>query len=248
MTIAKPGSAAIAAATALLLTSCGGGTEVDQGFLDQSPRVITKAALKEMRDLDSVRILGRLGADEGGEIRIDVRTDGQRSCAGSIAYERGAVQLIATPDQAWLKADEDFWLTAAPSPEQGRQFSAKVGTSWVVSQGPTDELRDFCDVSLMLDGFKGRRDGGEGRLSKGAVELVGDTEAVAISAKGGGQSSTVWVAVDAPHRVVKIVTREGANPASVSFEEFGVEIGAEAPAPDDVVDLSAYATKTPRKG
>lgn len=247
MTITRTGCAAIsAAAAALLLTACGGDTGVDNTFLDQSPRAITRTAFAEMSDVSSVRILGTLGS-AGKETRIDVKTDDRGSCAGSFELEQGSAQFIRNADGTWLKADDDFWQATARSPQEARQIVATLGTAWTKAPAQTPDLSRFCNAEPMLRGFKARKDGGEGRLSKGDVELIGDTEAIAISEKGGGQSSTVWVAVTAPHRVVKLVSREGGTPTSVSFEEFGVEVSSDAPAEEDVVELSAYTREAPGK-
>ncbi len=242
MTITRPGrAAAVGAATALLLTACAAKVEADPEFLAQSPRAITKTAFAEMGDLTSVRILGTVVA-KTGRTRIDIRTDDEGRCTGSVQLDRGSAQFIRTPDATWLKADDDFWQANAQSPQQARQIIATLGTSWAKVPDSTADFAGFCNAEKLLDGFKARKDGGEGRLSKGAVELIGDTEAISISEKGGGQFSTVWVSVSSPHRVVKIVSKEKRTPTTVSFEEFGVDVDAEAPAEDDVVDLSAYGT------
>ena len=243
MSTIRTGSAALGvAAAALLLTACGGQVTVDNEFLDQSPRAITRTAFAEMSDVPSVRILGTL-VSAGRRTRIDVKTDDDGGCTGSFQLERGSAQFIHNPDGTWLKADDDFWQATAQSPQQARQIVAALGTSWTKAPEGTPDLRKFCDPAPMLRGFKARKDGGEGRLSKGGVELIGDTEAIAISEKGGGQSSTVWVSVSAPHRVVKLVTRDAGEPTTISFEEFGIEVGSDAPAEEDVVELSAYAPK-----
>lgn len=243
MPITRPGRAAIAAAaTALLLSACSVQTTADPEFLAQSPRAITKTAFAEMADLSSVRILGTV-VSPGDRTKIDVRVDDEGNCTGSLELKDGNAQFIHNADATWLKADERFWQQNAQSPQQARQILAALGTSWTEAPARSTDVEKFCDAATFLDEFKARKDGGEGRLSKGATELIGETEAIAISAKGGGQSSTVWVAVTSPHRVVKILSRDRGNPTTISFEEFGVEVNAEAPAEDDVVDLSAYAKK-----
>lgn len=247
MTIAKPGIAATGAvATLLLLTACGEPVAADPAFLAQSPRAITKTAFAEMAELTSARILGTVATD-GGKTRIDLKADDEGNCTGSLRLERGSTQVIRTPDATWLKPDQDYWRAAAQSPQQARQLTAKIGTSWTLAPKQFLGVGRLCDAPSLLDGFKARKDGGEGRLSKGAVQLIGETEAIEINEKGGGQSATVWVAVASPHHVVKVETRERGVEESVSFEEFGIEVDAEAPAADDVVDLSAYVAKLPRR-
>lgn len=247
MTIIRTGRAAISvAASTLLLAACGGQAAVGDEFLEQSPRAITRTAFAEMSDVSSVRILGTLGS-AGRRARIDVRTADDGGCTGSVELDHGSARFIHNAEGTWLKADDDFWRATAQTPQQARQIVARLGTSWTVAPDQALDLGRFCNTKPMLNGFKARKDGGEGRLSKGGVELIGETRAIAISEKGGGQSSTVWVSVTAPHRVVKLASHEGGSPISISFEEFGVEVDSEAPAEDDVVDLSAYAPKTSGK-
>lgn len=248
MTIAKCGKLAIsAAATALLLSACGGPAGADPEFLGQSPRAITKTAFAQMRSLTSVRILGTVMTTDG-RIRIDLKADDQGGCTGSLRLNHGSARFIHTPEGTWLKADESFWRANAQSPKHLRQIQASLGTSWTQAPAKTADFEGLCSATTMLVEFKARKDGGEGRFSKGDVELIGETEAIAINKKGGGHSSTVWVSVATPHRVVKLASREGGNPTTLSFEDFGVAVDAEAPHEDDVVELTAYAENASPKG
>lgn len=252
MTIAMPGTAALgAAATLLILSACGGSADAE--FVDQSPRAITRTAFAEMANVTTVRLLGTVDVD-GRRVRMDVSTDNAGNCLGSFMLAGGGTKFIRTDDTTWLQPDEDYWKALAPTPQQARKVIAKLrpkqppGTAqldsaWTLAPGGTVDVDQFCNASALLDGFEAYKDGGSGRLSKDSIDLIGDTQAIAVNEKGNGQSSTVWVSVAAPHHVVKIVKREKGVAETVSLEEFGIEVNAEPPAEDDVVDVSAYLKK-----
>lgn len=254
MTTAKPSITALGAvATLLLLTGCAEKSQADPDFLAQSPRAITKTAFAEIADLTSVRILGTMALDEG-LVRVDLTTDNEGSCAGSFTLPGGGTRFIRTDETTWLQPDKDYWNAVAPTPQVARKIvtalrpdrlrgTTQAQSAWTPAPAGTVDVDHLCNAAALLEDFKARKDGGEGRLSKGAVELVGETEAIAINEKGGGKSSTVWVAVTAPHRVVKVTKRGRGQVETASFEEFGIEVDAEPPAEDDVVDVSAYLKK-----
>ncbi|PUA82925.1 hypothetical protein [Nocardioides currus] len=243
-TIAFVGTALVGTA---LLTSCGSTTTPDDPFLDQSPRAITRTAMAAMDDVTSVRLLGTLHTDRG-RVRIDVRVDDGGRCAGSFDGDRGGARFVSSDDGTWAQPDETFWRTSTATSREAEKVMREVGTSWVSLADGAVDVDELCGTKAILGGFKGRKDGGEGRLSKGDVELVGDTQAVAVRAKGRGQAATMWVEVEEPHRVVKIISRDHGRPQSISFEEFGTEVTAEAPPADEVLDMTAYgAGGTPRR-
>ena len=258
MTTAKPSTTALgAAATLLLLTACAESVQADPEVLAQSPRAITRTAFAEIADLTSVRILGTMALDEG-MARVDLTTDGEDSCVGSVILPRGGTRFIRTDGTTWLQPDQDYWNAVAPTPDAARRIVTALrldrpGTTqgeaaWTPAPAGTVDVDHLCSAAALLRDFKARKDGGEGRLSKGSVELIGETEAIAINEKGGGKSSTVWVAVTSPHRVVKVVKRGGGRVEAMSFEEFGIAVDAEPPTEDDVVDVSAYLEDTSPKG
>lgn len=228
---------ALVVASLLAFSGCGGEEPV---VVEKNPRTITKDAFAEMAELDSVRIIGTVRPADG-QARIDVRTDRDGSCAGSLALERGRVQFVHTAeDQTWIKGDRDFWLAELASPQAADRAIKRLGSAWAtVATDPVD-FDAYCAIDPLLADFKTYKDGGAGRLSKGEVELLGESQTIPVRLKGGGQQSTIWVSVAEPFRVVKIVSRDSMRPVNVTFEEFDVPVDAAAPSEDDVVELGAY--------
>lgn len=232
------GNRSIGAVTALLLLAgCGG--ETASPLLDQNPRSITKDAFAAMSELDSVRMIGTLKTSDGRS-RIDVRAAGDGGCTGVLNLERGRMDFIRTADATWVKGDRNFWLARFATVRETDRAIKRLGTSWATLAKDPVDFDAYCEVAPLLSGFTAYKDGGTGRLSKGSPELIGDGEAIPISLKGGGQQSTIWVSLTSPHRVVKIVSDAQPRPMNIAFEEYDGTVDVEAPAADDVVDLSPY--------
>lgn len=222
-------TAAVTAAAVLVLMSCSrlsGGPE----FLDQGARSMAQAAFADMRKVSSVRILGSQEGD-AGFTRVDLRVD-DTSCIGSLDTEVGNMGLLKNSDGAWFSGDESFWRARTSS----RQADAYAG-AWVAIPEKNGVLK-LCHLESLLDSFKLDEDDTEDTIEVGEVEKIGDAEAVALTGREGKERTTVWVAVESPHHVLKMAPAEDAGrPDALYFEDFGVVVVAESPRKRDVVEL-----------
>ena len=75
--------------------------------------------------------------------------------------------------------------------------------AWIAVQDKND-FENLCDLDALLDGFKLDKSDTEDRIDAGEVEKVGDADAVTIDGRDGKERTTVWVAVEAPHHVLKM--------------------------------------------
>lgn len=236
MNIALSGRAAAAATAVLLLSSCGkltGGSE----FLDQSPRDIAKAAFADMRDVTSLRMLGRVETTQG-YARVDIRLDDAGNCAGSMTFPFGGWQLVKNKEGAWFKADEKFWRSQSSSPQHAEQVLARYGGSWLALKDKA--IEEMCDLPGLLGEFKlTKRDAGDLITKDGAdVEVIGESDTVAIDGRDGKDRSTLWISVDSPHHVLKVApTYDTGDAEAIFFEDFGVKVVAETPAKKDIAKL-----------
>lgn len=227
-------AAAAAASSVLVLSACGSLSSGDD-FLDQSPRSMAKTAFAEMRKVTSMRILGS-GDNDSEFLRLDLYIS-DTSCIGRIKTEHGDVQVIKNPDGAWFRADTEFWRYRASSPRQADQVSAAYADSWIAVP-EKDKLLKLCDLDAILGDFKlGKRDA-KGTLGVGEVEDVSGTDAVPIHGRDGKDPVTVWIAVEAPHRVVKsALTVDPGLPDAMFFGDFGVDVDAQTPPKKDIVTI-----------
>ncbi len=235
MNIATAARATTVALLVLAVSSCGRLSSDDE-FLDQSPRAMAKTAFRDMRAVTSLRMLGSADTDVG-LTRVDVRLDAD-SCVGSLDTSEGGFRLVKNSDGAWFNADNEFWRSQAPTRQQGETLIAAYAGSWVELDGKTD-IGEFCDLDGLLSNFKLDKSDTEDRIDGGEVEKVGDADAVALDGRDGKERITVWVAVDAPHHVLKMApTNDTGEAEALYFEEFGVDVVAETPAKDDIAKIS----------
>ena len=102
-----------------------------------------------------------------------------------------------------------------------------------------DSFNTFCNVNDLLDQLLKDDPEDDSTYSKNGTTDVDGDEVIKIDntdPKDG--TSTGYVLVDEPHYLVKIEKTEGEDTGSVTFSEFNEEFEVEAPAADEVVDLS----------
>lgn len=235
MNTAPSRRAAAAITSVLVLSACGSFPSGDD-FLDQSPDSMVKTAFAEMREVTSMRILGS-GAGDAGFLRLDLRLD-DTSCTVRISTEEGNIQIIKNAEGAWFQADEQFWRSQTSSTQQGDQVWAAYGGSWVSVQGSNgrNKFVKLCDLDALLAEFKLDKKDTKGTLDAGEVEEMGDADAVPIHGRDGKQRVTAWVALEAPHHVLKMSSKEGTDmPDEYFFSSFGVDVEAETPPKKDIV-------------
>ena len=217
----------------VLLTGCGGG---DSDFTDQSGKQIAKDSKAAMKDLDAVKVSGSVKTGSQ-EITIDVQTNDDGDCSGSIGTGGGTAELLGVGGDVWFKPDEAFWKASAG--DSASQILALVGDKWVVIPGNGDSFDQFCDIDKLLEQLlEVDDDAKDSDYVKGKVEKIDGDDVIPIDnmSKGSG-TSTGYVLVDEPHYLVKIDKADGDNTGTVTFSEFDKEVEVEAPAADDVIDL-----------
>ncbi|KQW47292.1 hypothetical protein ASC77_12485 [Nocardioides sp. Root1257] len=224
------GLAAAGLGMAALLTACGGGDD----FTDQSGQKIADASKKAMKGLDAVKVAGTVTTD-GQEIAIDVQTNDQGDCTGSLGVGGGTTELLGVDGDVWFRPDEAFWRASAP--DSADQVIAAVGDKWVAVSSSDDSFGEFCDIDDLLDELISS-DGDEDKTYsvKEVVEVDGD-DAVPVDQKDDDGLSTGYVLVDEPHYLVKIEKTEGDDTGSVTFSEFDEDFDVTAPPEGDVISL-----------
>jgi hypothetical protein len=222
------------AATALVLSACGIVSSGDD-FLDQSPRSMAKTAFADMRDVSSMRILGSYEDDELGLTRVDVSLD-KTSCTATLRTEAGVLRIVTNPEGAWVQGDEHFWRAKASSPGQA-DLLGSYASSWVAVR-KKQGFRQLCDLDTFVKNFKVDKDDTDDTIDVGDVEEVGDLDAVALNGRDGKERVTAWVAVEAPHYVVKLApTDDKGMRDEFFFSSFGLRVDAESPDEKDVLTV-----------
>ena len=245
-----PLAALAAAAVLVLTTSCGGGdgestdpnadqssgTSADaSAFTEQSADEIVASAQEAMQSLESLRVSGEI-ASSGQEISLDLQVASGGNCDGSISLAGGSADLLSVDGATWFKPDEAFWKASAGP--QADLIIATVGDNWVLLPPGEASFGQFCDLDQFLaEVFTDGADAGT--YTKGEVGEV-DGEATITITKEDDQAgpSEGSILVEGEHYLVQL-EQTGGQSGTISFSDFNEEFTAEAPAEDQVIDLSS---------
>jgi hypothetical protein len=221
------------------LTACGGDetkasdAPKKEGFADQDVEKIQAQVEEDMADLKSVRLKGDVTKD-GQQLGLDLALNTDSVCAGSITIEEGTAEIIAGPDGEFLKGDDAFWAVAAGGEAQATQIVSLLDGKWAKMPGSGSGFAEVCDLDSMLSEFTGSDEDTADSKIGDQVEIDGVDTLELTDDKT--DPTTVWVAIDDPHYIVK-VTKEGSEGGTVTLTDFDEEVDATAPAEDDIVDL-----------
>lgn len=224
-------------ATALLGAAACGSSNADGGdsdFADQSASDIKDAAIKDMKTVTSLTMDGTI-KEKGQELSLTLSSDTDGTCAGEITQGGGTAQFIGG-DGTFLKGDEAFWTNTVGGAQQAQQILALVGDKWAkVPAEAGASFESFCDLDNLLEDFTKEDDS---KVQKGDTEEVDGQDAVIIEGKSdSGDPTKAWIAVDGKHHILKL-QGEGDTSGSFTFSEYDEPVKADAPASNEVVDLS----------
>jgi hypothetical protein len=225
--------AAVAVALAGLATGCGGdGDKSDDDFAKKPAADIAAASKADMKELDSVTYSGDITSG-GDSITLDIQASSNGDCTGTLGLGDGTAELLAKDGDLWFRPDEAFWRQQAP--DQADAIIAAVGDKWVVDSN--QEFAQFCDLDKFFDGIFAGPEDDSGYKTVGTDELDGK-KVVKVENTTDGGTATGYVLVDEPHYLVKVERTEGDEPGKIEFSGFDEELEVEAPADDEVIDLS----------
>ena len=242
--MARIGLAMAGLGVAALLTACSGsdsgGSDGGSSFADESADDIVAAAKADMGDLTAVKVSGDITTD-GQTVSLDLQTNADGDCTGSIGIDDGSAELLGVGGQIWMKPDGTFWKSFAGSTAD--QIISLVGAKWVVFPADSgDSFAEFCNVDSLMDQLLKSEDDGSTYSVNGTDTLDGADVVKVDNEDKQGEVSTGYVLVDDPHYLVKIEKTSGADSGLVTFSEFDTEFTVEAPPESDVIDLNSLGS------
>lgn len=225
---------------AAVLTACSGsdsGGDDGSAFAKEPAEDIAAAAKSAMADLNSLKVSGEVTSD-GQQISIDLQTDVDGNCTGSMGIDDGTVELLGVDGSTWMKPDEAFWTSFAG--EGAQQVMSIVGDKWVVIPSDGDSLSQFCNAGDLIDQLV-KDDAEETTYTTTGTDTLDGQDVVLVDSDDPENGvSTGYVLVDEPHFLVKVERTEG-DVGMVTFSEFDEPVEVEAPAADDQIDLDNLA-------
>ncbi|WP_078970595.1 hypothetical protein, partial [Streptomyces sp. NRRL F-6492] len=178
---------------------------------------------------------------EGERTRAYVSLDGTGKCAGTLTTGTAATTELIRADRknVYLRFDEASLReqTEDESPEVREGVLKTLKGRWVempASEPEAKEAVEMCDPKTLLGGFEQGASG----IVRGGETTVGGRKALALTEPGdGGETSTVYVATEGTPYVLRIVTKGGDEPGTITFTQYGKPVAAKAPAAKDIADL-----------
>lgn len=224
--------AVAALATVLLAAGCGGDDGGgDSDFAKQSGNKIAAAAKADMKDLEQVKYGGEITSG-GDSIQLDIQASATGDCTGTIGIGEGTADVLAKDGNNWFRPDEAFWRAQAP--DQADAIIAAVGDKWVLD---TDaNFAQFCDLDAFFDNIFTEDSKGDYK-TVGTDELDGQ-DIVKVEKSDDQGPATGYVLIEGKHYLLKLERTDGADAGTLEFSDFNKEFEVEAPAEDEVVDLS----------
>lgn len=215
-------AASVAFGLVPLLAGCG-GSEADS-YADRSAARIAQDAKAAMKDAKSFHVEGE-GVEDGKTMTLDVSLDRRGHCTGTVAQGDQTVEVRLDGDAFYMKAPGEFWDENA-----GEGTGEKLAGHWIKAAND-GSMDDLCSPSRLVDSFFE-----EANLENGKVTgtgTVGGTDVVVIKGKDSdGKESTVSVAAEAPHHVLRV---EGAE-LRAEFSDFDEAV--EVNVPEDAIDIA----------
>jgi hypothetical protein len=211
----------------------GGGGSGDKGFADQGYDKIKAAALEAMDSLDAVHVAAGIES-EGQSVTLDISMSADGDCAGNVSFGEVSAELLQADGEAWFKPSPE--LLAQQVGDQVTAVAEFVGDSWVVdTQGEVTPSN--CDLASFIDELSD--DEAETDTEVAGVEDLDGEEVVRLDYTNDSGDGRAYIRTEGEHYIAKIEI-EGDEPGTVVFSEFDEEVGTEAPADSEVVDLADF--------
>lgn len=213
--------------------------EPTSDFARQTTTEIVAAADAAMAQVQSVRVTGTVENADG--LTFDARVDRDGNCMAEVELFGGHAQAVEAPSGSYVKGDDTFWANTALNEEEAEIMAEEAAGKWVRSPRKTGVLGTFCDLEQMLKLIGS----GEPELAAVGDEAeVGGRTAVAITSEAtAGATTTLWIAVDAPHHMLRLETVGGEEPGVFTVSDFDVPVEVELPRARDVIDLEKLAER-----
>ena len=226
--------AAAALATLLLAAGCGGDDGGgDSDFAKLSGTKIAEAAKADMGELEQVKYSGEISTSDSS-VALDIQASSAGDCTGTIGLGEGTAEVLAKDGDNWFRPDEAFWRAQAP--DQADAIMAAVGDKWVLD---TDaNFAQFCDLDAFFDNIFSDDSGSKGDYQTGGTDTIDGQDVVKVEKSDDQGPATGYVLIEGKHYLLKLERTDGDDAGAIEFSDFDEEFEVEAPAEEEVVDLS----------
>jgi len=228
------------AAVTLVVAACGSDNESSGdtatapsaqsgGVADQSAEQILAAAKDALASAESVRVSGNM-SEGGSTIGLNLALDADAGGAGTVTIDGQLLELIVTPDTAYLKGDDAFYTSFGL--EGAAQLLAGKWLAMPADSPDAAELVQFADIESLAGILEA-----EGTISKGESNTINGVGAISLIDEGAADNGVLWVATEGAAYPLRV--NAGDDPSqAVDFTAYGEPVEVTAPPSDQVVDLA----------
>lgn len=219
-----------------LLAGCSGdddGGSGDDGFAGQSYDEIKAAALEAMESLGAVHVAADLES-EGQAVALDISMSADGNCTGSVAFGEVSAEVLQADGEAWFKPSPA--LLQQQYGDQATAVTEFVGDSWVADT-KGEVTPSNCDLQGFIDSLSD--DEAETDTEVVGVEDLDGEDVVRLDYTNDEGDGSAYILAEGEHYIVK-VENKGEQPGAATFSAFDEEVGAEAPAEGEIVDLADF--------
>ncbi|WP_406861359.1 hypothetical protein ABZO31_13210 [Streptomyces sp. HUAS MG47] len=227
-------------AVALGGTACGPFAEQEAGPFKgmTGPQILNKsiAATKTAKSL-TLDLAVTSAAD--GPTKAYLAVDRQGRCAGTMTLGAiGTAEIIKSGDDAYLRFDEAFLREQGKGESAAQQAAVlkELKGKWVRTDASDPEAKDsleLCDLDALLAPLEQ----GVNFATAGGETTVNGRKALRLTEGDGKESTTLYVATEGAPHLLKIVTKGGEEPGTISLSSYDKPVPAQKPAAKDVIEM-----------
>ncbi|MFD8691212.1 hypothetical protein [Streptomyces sp. NPDC059651] len=235
----------LCAFTVLGLAACGTDTPAPKDsapkesapFADLSGPEVANKAVTATKKVKSLKIDVDTTAD-GSRVSAHLSSNTAGDCTGTMAIGPvGAMEIRRTGDTVYTKFDEAM-LREQSKGEPAEDIDAAVDMlagHWLKSKASdpdNKEMLELCDLSSLLKDFEANDTGAK----KSGRTTVDGHPALRLTEKDSEGTYTILVSTEGAPYILKVDSKGGDDPMSMTLSEFDKPVVVSKPAVKDIVD------------
>ena len=222
----------------LTISACGDGSS----FAQQPVGDILEAARAAGDDATATHVVGEL-TDQGKHYTVDLHLSADGDCWGDLKTRKGRIELRVAEKRVFFRADQAFFEQSGLSPARAAETVAQVGDRWLETKD-TSGFGPLCDLSELLHGLTSGASTPEfadlSDLAAQGTSQVAGVDVVEVSGKEEDGTYRMYVAVDEPHYVMRLVAdTDTEEPGTITFSDYDLPVGTTVPDKHDIVPIPA---------
>lgn len=221
-----PRLGSVALVLPLLLAGCTDdpGPSAADLFRQDTIAHVQSAMVDDMAILTAVHVTGSISDLDGKQIPLDVSLDRDGNCTGQLTLHGQKVRFVGGAGAVYVKATRAYWRSTERDDLPARLLSSPG--AWLRTPFANSGFAQWCDLDGLLELLRVEV---APAATRGGEEQVGGQSALDISEMVNFRTDHAWVAVDSPHRLLRLERQPGTGPFTLLFDAFDTPVAATLP-------------------